>query len=572
MQGDEAAGVELRGSSVTLSRRDFVRLGGASLAGAVLLGVGGCGGEETIGGEQGEAGSVFDFGQGVDAVSLDPINQADDTSSDVASHIFSTLLQYPLTGSSLVPALAVEVPEPEDDGRTYTFRLREGVKFHDGADFNAEAVKFNFDRWRDSKNPYHKGGGAGSSDFSLYALLFGGFDEESVVQKVEVLDERTVRVGLREPLGPFLNNLAQVAFSIASPKGIREDVENFWKQPVGTGPFEFVSWTRGSKIVLKKNSDWWGKDTPERQGGGGPYLDQVVFQSIPDNTSRAAALTAGELSGAVGLVPDDLPSIEQNPDLTVVYRPPLTLGHISMNTQKEPFGDVRVRRAVAHAVNVPEIVEAFFGSTGEVAGSPMPLGLSFFNEGIKPYGYDPAESKRLLEEAGLADGFDTNLWYISIPRPYVPDGKGIAQAVQSDLRKVGINAELVTYEFGTYLEKVGMGEHDMALYGGTDAGTDPDFRLYYWYSSAAATETNASNTSYYKNKEVDELIARARSTVDEEERRGLYYRVQEIVHEDVPVLPLAYVRDPVGLQQRVEGYHTTLGGDRFNTVKLSGGA
>jgi peptide/nickel transport system substrate-binding protein len=549
-----------------------VWLGGASLAGAALLGVAGCGGEETIGGEQREAGGVFAFGQGVDAVSLDPINQADDTSSDVASHIFSMLLQYPLTGSDLVPALAVEVPQPEDGGRSYTFRLREGVKFHDGAEFNAEAVKFNFDRWRDSNNAYHKGGGAGSSDFSLYALLFGGFDEESVVEEVEVLDEHTVRVGLREPLGPFLNNLAQVAFSMASPKAIREDVENFWKQPVGTGPFEFVSWTRGSKIVLKKNSDWWGKDTPESQGGGGPYLDQVVFEAIPDNTSRAAALTGGELSGAVGLVPDDLPSIEQNPDLTVVYRPPLTSGHISMNTQKEPFGDVRVRRAVAHAVNVPEIVEAFFGSTGEVAASPMPMGLSFFNEGIEPYGYDPAESTRLLEEAGLADGFDTNLWYIPIPRPYVPDGKGIAQAVQSDLRKVGINAELVTYEFGTYLEKVGMGEHDMALYGGTDAGTDPDFRLYYWYSSAAATETNASNTSYYKNQEVDQLIAQARSTVDEDERRDLYYRVQEIVHEDVPVVPLAYVRDPVGLQQRVQGYETTLGGDRFNTVKLSGDA
>jgi peptide/nickel transport system substrate-binding protein len=144
--------------------------------------------------------------------------------------------------------------------------------------------------------------------------------------------------------------------------------------------------------------------------------------------------------------------------------------------------------------------------------------------------------------------------------------------VQSDLRKVGINAELVTYEFGTYLEKVGMGEHDMALYGGTDAGTDPDFRLYYWYSSAAATETNASNTSYYKNQEVDQLIAQARSTVDEDKRRDLYYRVQEIVHGDVPVVPLAYVRDPVGLQKQVEGYQTTLGGDRFNTVKLSGGA
>ena len=561
-----------RDMKATLSRREFVRLGGAGLAGAALLGSGalaGCGSEETIGGGQGGDGGTFVFGQGVDAVSLDPINQADDTSSDVASHIFSTLLQYPTTGSELVPALATEVPEAEDSGRSYTFKLREGVKFHDGAPFDAEAVKFNFDRWRDSENPYHKGGGAGSSDFSLYALLFGGFDDDSVIEAVEVLDEHTVRMGLREPLGPFLNNLAQVAFSIASPKAIREDVENFWKRPVGTGPFKFVSWTRGSRINLEKDPDWWGKDVPEGQGGGGPHLDRVVFEAIPDNTSRVAALTGGELSGAIGLVPDDLPSIRDNPDLTVAFRPPLTSGHIGINVQKEPFGDVRVRRAVAHAVNMPQIVDVFFGGTGEIAGSPMPSGLSFFNAGIEPYRYDPAEAERLLEEAGLSGGFDTALWYISIPRPYAPDGKGIAQAVQSDLRKVGIDAELVTYEFATYLEKVGMGEHDMALYGGTESGTGPDFRLYYWFSSAAATEANASNISYYENPEVDRLIARARSTLNEEERRDLYYRVQEIVHDDVAVLPLAYVKDPVGLRRRVEGYQTTLGGDRFNAIRLS---
>src|SRR5918997_6449939 len=172
-----------------LSRREFVRLSGAGLAGATLFSVVGCGGEETIGGGQGTAGGTFVFSQGVDAVSLDPINQADDTSSDVASHIFSTLLQYPREATDLVPALATEVPEPENGGRAYTFRLREGVRFHDGVPFDAQAVKFNFDRWRDSNNPYHKGGGAASSDFSLYALLFGGFDEESVIEAVEVPDE-----------------------------------------------------------------------------------------------------------------------------------------------------------------------------------------------------------------------------------------------------------------------------------------------------------------------------------------------------------------------------------------------
>jgi peptide/nickel transport system substrate-binding protein len=558
----------------TLSRRDFVRIGGASLAGAALLGVAGCGGSEKIEGGQVAGGDndIFTFAQGLDVLSLDPPNQADDTSSAVAIHIFDTLLQYAVTGPELVPALAAEIPEPESGGRVYTLKLREGVQFHDGTPFNADAVVFNFERWRDTTNPYHKGGGAQGTDFANYALLFGGFDQDSVIEEIRALDERTVHFELKYPLGSFLANLAEVSFAMTSPKAIRESVEDFWKKPVGTGAFRFDSWEQGSRLTLKKNPRWWGAQIPASDGGGGPYLNQVVFQSIPDNTSRVAALSGAEVSAADGIVPDDLPSIRQNPDLEVLFRPLLTAGFLAMNTQKEPFGDVQVRRAVAHAVNVPEIVKSFFGETGEVASSPMSSGLSFFNDDVEPYGYDPAESKRLLEDAGLADGFDTDLWYIPIPRPYMPDGKGIAQAMQADLEKVGIRAKLVTYEFGTYLEKVGTGEHEMALYGGTDIGTDPDFRLNYWFNSAAASKTSASNVSYYKNPEVDELLLRARRTVDEDERQDLYYSVQEIIHEDVPVLPLAYVRPPVGLQKRVEGYQITFGGDRLNTVKLSGGA
>jgi hypothetical protein len=177
--------------------------------------------------------------------------------------------------------------------------------------------------------------------------------------------------------------------------------------------------------------------------------------------------------------------------------------------------------------------------------------------------------------------------FLYLPGHVVPVGVKIEHGNWADGRgrdapqdPVGRGSEVTTAgerdrvrpEFATYLEKVGMGEHDMALYGGTESGTDPDFRLYYWFSSDAATEANVSNISYYKNPEVDRLIAQARSTLDQKERRDLYYRVQEIVHEDVAVLPLAYVNDPVGLQKGVKGCQTTLGRDRFNTVKFSGGA
>ena len=175
---------------------------------------------------------------------------------------------------------------------------------------------------------------------------------------------------------------------------------------------------------------------PVSEGGGGPHLKKVVFQPIPDNNSRVAALTGGNVTAADGIVPDDLPAIRDNPDLKVLYRPPLTSGYLAMNSQKEPFGDVRVRRAVAHAIDVPEIVESFFGRTGEVASGPMSSGLSFFNADLEPYGYDPAESRRLLEDAGFPDGFETTLAFWDL---FLRDDSGARERLLAD--RTGVRVE-----------------------------------------------------------------------------------------------------------------------------------
>ena len=368
--------------SIQLSRRDFLRLSGAGLAGATLLGVAGCGGGGTIqggGGGGGGAGSdTFVFGRGADSVSLDPVNTTDGESLRVTRQIFDGLLDFAPETTDVIPALATEIPEPEDGGRAYTFKLRDGVKFHDGAEFNAEAVKFNFDRWRDSKNPYHTGGGGQSENFAYYVGQFGGFDDDSIITGVDVVDEYTVRINLKEPQGPFLKNVAMSPFGMASPKAIKEDVEEFWQNPVGTGPFKFVEWNRGSTVELEANEDWWGSDLPESEGGGGPEVKKVSIRSIPDNTSRVAALTGGELSAADGLTPDDVPTVKQS-GLKVEFRPPLTIGYLAMNNQKEPFNDVNVRRAINIAIDMDAIVQAFFGDTGEVATTYMPPTVPFWN-------------------------------------------------------------------------------------------------------------------------------------------------------------------------------------------------
>jgi peptide/nickel transport system substrate-binding protein len=555
--------------SIQISRRDFLKLSGAGLSGAVLLGVAGCGGGGEIQGGQGGAGggNVFTWGQGTEPVTLDPIHVTDSESSKVVRQMFDGLLDFAPESTDLMPSLAEEIPQPEDGGRSYTFKLRSDVKFHDGEPFNADAAIFNFERWRFTDNPYHKGGGSGTSNFAYYASYFGGFDDDSIIDKIEALDDYTVRFTLKEPLGPFLQNIAISGFGMASPKAIKDDVEGFWQKPVGTGPFKFVSWNQGTEVNLEKNPDFWGKDLPASQYGGGPHVDKLVVRPNEDNTARVAALTGGQLTATDGLLPDDIATVKEA-GLKVDYRPPNTIGYLAMNTQKEPFDDPKVRQAINMAIDMERIVDAFLGDTGEVATNYMPPLLPFFNESVERYPYDPDKARQMLQDAGL-ENLETELWYMPIPRPYMPDAKGIAQAMQQDLRKVGVNVKLVTYDWATYLTKTGRGEHPMAILGWTGDNGDPDNFLNTNLNSAAATEESAYNVAYYKNPELDELLKRGQTTIDEDKRRDAYYEAQEILHRDAPWVPIAYVKPPIGYQDTVQDYPASpTGGEAFNTISL----
>lgn len=430
---------------------------------------------------------------------------------------------------------------------------------------------FNFERWRFTDNPYHKGGCSQGSGFSYYNTYFEGFDDDSIIESVEAVDDYTVRFTLREPLGPFLDQIAQSGFAIGSPKAIKEDVEGFWQKPVGTGPFKFSTWDRGSQVELEENPDWWGGDVPEDQGGGGPHVGKVVIRGITDNTSRVAALTGGQLSAADGITPDDIPTVEESEGVKIDYRPPLTIGYLAMNTQKEPFNNRQVRQAINMAINMPDIVKAFFGKTGELATTYMPPTVSFFDDSIEHYPYDPDGARQMLQDAGV-DSLDTDLWYMPIPRPYMPDGKGIAQAMQADLKEVGVNTKLVTYEWGTYLDRTGRGDHPMCLLGWSGDNGDPSTFLNPLLTSAGATETDALNVAYYQNPEVDDLLNSALRTTDQNERGDLYTQAQQILVDDAPWVPIAYVRPPIGMQDQVQGYHPNpTGGESFNSVRLGGG-
>lgn len=513
-------------------------------------------GKEASGGSSGdskEGGSLI-YARGADAIGLDPINVTDGESIRVTSNIFETLFVYD-ENLEVQPGLA-ESHKVSDDGLTWTISLKKGIKFQDGTDFNAEAVVFNFDRWMDPENPYHNG------DFPYYPFLYGGFkgDPNHKIEYVKAVDESTVEFKLTEKTAPFISYLAIPMFGIASPAAIEKHGDKFYQNPVGTGPFVFDSWKTNDKIVLKKN---------ENYAGEGPYLDELIFRVIPESSARLTALQAGEVDIIDGLNPDDATTIEADSNLSLVKRPSFNIGYMVLNTQMAPFDDVKVRQAVNMAIDKQAIVDAFYNGYAEVAKNPFPSVLWGYNDSIEDYKFNVEEAKKLLAEAGYPDGFKTQLWAMSNPRPYMPQPMKVAEAIQSDLKKVGIEAEIVTYEWATYLQKSGNGEHPMGLYGWTGVMADPDNFLFP-NLSATNTEKPASNRAFYKNEEFTKLLQDARVTFDQDERAKLYQEAQEIFHKDAPWVTLAHTTPPIAMAAYVQGFTAhPMEDDDFTKVYLT---
>lgn len=485
-------------------------------------------------------GKTLIFGRGGDSVSLDPANVTDGESFRVTRQIYETLLDTKPGTFDIVPGLATSW-KASANGLTWTFHLRKGVKFQDGTPFNADAVVFNFNRWMDKKNPYHKG------DFEYYAAMFGGFkgDPGTVIKSVRKIDNYTVQIQLTHSFAPFLSDLTMAAFAIASPADIIKYHGNINTHPVGTGPFEFVNWKPNDSITLKKNPTYWQK--------GLPKLDKVVFQVIKDNTARLNALEAGQVDLIDGINPSDVASIKSNPNLKLYLRPSNNVGYLAFNTQKKPFNDVRVRQAINMAIDKKAIVDAFYNGLGTPAVTPLPPGMWGNNKSIKDYQVNIAKAKQLLKEAGYPNGFTTELWAMPVARPYMPDPEKIATAIQADLAKIGIKANIVTYDWATYLDKTANGEHTMALLGWTGDNGDPDDFLYVLLDSDNA-KPPAQNIAFYKNPQVHQLLIQAQRETNQAKRAKLYEQAEAIIWKDAPWVPLVHTTPPVASSTHVTGF------------------
>ncbi|WP_445326894.1 ABC transporter substrate-binding protein [Solibacillus sp. FSL R7-0682] len=488
---------------------------------------------------------VLVFGRGADSVSLDPGIVTDGESFKVTQNLFETLLNFGEQDTTIHPGLAKEWTV-SDDGLTYTFQLQEGVKFHDGTDFNAEAVIKNVDRWKGGKE----------EDFYYFNSMFKA-EGEDIISEVTSEGDYTVIFKLSRPQAPFLKNLAMSPFGIGSPTAFEAAGDKFGDNPVGTGPFKFTEWKRNDSITIEKFEDYWEE--------GLPKLDKVIFRSIPDNSARLNELIAGHIDLADGVNPSDGKTVEGNSELQLIERPSMNIGYLGLTNTRAPFDNKLVRQAVNYAINKQAIVDAFFEGRAEVAANPMPPSISGYNDAISPYPYDPEKAKALLAEAGY-DGKEIELWAMPVPRPYMPDGAKVAEVIQKNLEDVGIPSKIVTFEWATYLDKAKDGEADAFMLGWTGDNGDADNFI---YTLLDKDNIGSNNYAYYSNDEVHDLLIKAQSETDENVRNDLYKKAQEIIHEDAPWVPLAHSTPLLAAKAGVKGFlpHPT-GSDKLDNVSI----
>ncbi len=461
------------------------------------------------------------------------------TTFDASSKpVYNRLIEFERGDTKTVPGLA-ESYTVSDDGMVYTFKLRPGVKWHTTAgftpsrDFNADDVVFTFMRQLDANHPFNKVSG-GTYEY------FTSMDMNNLLKSVEKVDDLTVKFTLGAPQAPFIANLAMDFASIMSAEyadqmlaaGTPEKID---LEPVGTGPFQLVDYQKDAVIRYKANEAFWG---------GKAAIDNLVFAITPDASVRYQKLKAGECHVMAYPNPADIPAMAQDPDVNLLEQEGLNIGYLGYNTEKKPFDDARVRKALNMAVNKPAIIEAVFQGAGKAAKNPIPPTMWSYNDAIQDDPYDPEAAKKLLAEAGVTD-LKTNLWAMPVQRPYNPNAKRMAELVQADWKAVGVDAEIVSYEWGEYLKRSSAGEHETVLLGWTGDNGDPDNFLFALLSCEAAK--GGANRARWCNQEFNDLITKAQRSSDLAERTKLYEEAQVVFKREAPWNTIAHsvVHQPV---------------------------
>jgi dipeptide transport system substrate-binding protein len=445
---------------------------------------------------------------------------------------YNRLVDFKPGTTELIPSLASSW-KISTDAKTYTFTLRKGVKFHSRGefkptrDFSSADVVFTVKRMLDPKHPYHRING-GSYEF------FESMGLGTLIKNVEAVDPLTVRFTLARPESPFLADLGMSFTSILSVEYgewllKNRQPEKLDLEPIGTGPFVWKSYAKDNLIRYEAFPSYFE---------GRPKIDKMVFSITPDASVRYQRLKAGECHLIAEPAPQDVQSMKGIASTRMVSGPGMNVGYLGMNTKKAPLDKREVRLAIYHALNRTAYINAIYLGQAQVAKNPIPPTLWGYDKSTVDYEYSPSKAKEFLKQAGLANGFEIQLWTLPVSRPYNPNGKKMGEMMQADLGKVGIRVKLVSYDWPTYLSKTKAGEHELLQMGWTGDNGDPDNFLYTLLSCGAIS--GGSNLARWCNEEFDKLVEQARLEPRQSARAVLYRQAQQLFHKEAPWVPIAH--------------------------------
>lgn len=474
--------------------------------------------KETVAGDTPVKNKLI-YGVGVDATTMDPHFANSTSTGNVSLMVHENLTAFDDPEQMNPVGKLAKEWEVSDDGLTWTFYLREGVTFHDGALFNAEAVKKSFDRLLDPDL-----GAPRRSSFHM-------------VDKLEVVDEYTVNIITSVPYAALPQLLSSYNASILSPKAFEEHGDEYSLYAAGTGPYKLGEWIPSESMTLLRNDDYWGDK---------PNIEEVVFKIIPEDASRVLAIQTGEVDLITNVPPFELDNLKSSGDVKVEMHEGFRTIYLGMVMNRPPFDDVRVRQALNYAVDRNAIINDFLEGSATYAYGPLATSLPGSTTDLYQYDYNPEKAKDLLAEAGYPDGLEIR--FVSPHGRYIMD-RQIAEAIQAQLSEVGIKADLQILDFSLLLDMLNSGEDaELMLMGKGSPSSDPDFDITNYFTTGGT-----NNWSFLSDPEIDELAAKQRETMDETERINILQETQEKVQEALPWASLHYEQQIIAMREELVG-------------------
>ncbi len=492
---------------------------------------------------------------------FDPALFTAGTTFDASSHpIYNRLLEFETGTTNVIPGLAESV-EASDDGLEYTFKLRQGVKFHSNdeftptRDFNADDVIFSFMRQKDEGHPYNQVSG-GTWEY------FQGMGMPDLVESIEKVDDYTVKFTLSKPEAPFVANMAMDFASILSAEYADAMMEAGTPEklntaPIGTGPFSFVAYQKDAVIRYAQNADYWKAPAD---------VENLIFAITPDASVRYQKLKAGECHVMPYPNPADIQVMKDDADINMMEQEGLNVGYLAYNTTVAPFDNPKVRKALNMAIDKQAIIDVVFQGSGQAAKNPIPPTMWGYNDAITDDPYDPEAAKAMLEAEGVS-GLSMKVWAMPVQRPYNPNARRMAELIQADFAKIGVDVEIVSYEWGEYLSRSKELNRDGAvLLGWTGDNGDPDNFL---AVLLGCDGREASNRAQWCHQPFEDLILQAKQTTDQAERTKLYEDAQVIFKDQAPWATIAHSVVYMPMRNEVQGYKVhPLGGHIFYGVSV----